>query len=120
MSSERHGTYGFTVEEIEGAMQPALNNLTAIARAVCIGHAGDDSEWAGCIADGSQYSPSWRTLPALETLYQSDTDGSVSEIIGEVLDEFESEWSGHNEETMSWHEGCLFVFSANFNFDNLA
>lgn len=75
------------------------------------------------IVDGTQYSPSWRALSGGYAVYALDQDHDAEgRLVGayeEQLDELTDQWSGRHEETLAWEDGCLFVFGADFDFDQL-
>lgn len=63
-----------------------------------------DSGLPTIVADGSMYSPSWRTLPGGAQVWSEDTDGTLGEAYADALDEGTDAIEGYS---LYWEEGCL-------------
>lgn len=66
------------------------------------------------MADGSAYSPSWRTLTNGERVWQAEGD-ELADAYVDALDSELDNWSSPNGGYLHWEDGCLFLEIAGYD-----
>lgn len=107
---------------IDEAIQCAIDDFALIESAARNAQmAMTDRTGSLLLVDGSQYSPSWRAMRGGAHVHDEGDDlGDCAQAYDEQLEEMLGQWSGRHEETLSWENGCLFIFGAAFDFEQLA